>query len=243
MSDLGTIGGLYSAGLAINSSHQITGFSTLLGNDCCARHAFLYSNGTMTDIGTLGGNFSAGFGINAWGQITGQSSLPGDGVFHAFLYSNGTLKDLNDLLPTGSGWQLVDGQAINKAGQITGIGLNPSGVAHDFLLTPIYKAFVQQPVNADGSSVFKANRGVIPVKFTVTQYNSPSCTLPATIAITRAGGGTLAAVDESTYSTQAETTVAGSRTKATGFLTVGSLGESPAERSAGSVGLYQPDDR
>ena len=67
-------------------------------------------------------------------------------------------------------------------------------------LDPIYKAFVQQPINVDGSSVFSAKRGVVPV----TQYGTqPSCTLPPTIAITRAGGGTFATVDESSYSKQA----------------------------------------
>jgi hypothetical protein len=65
-----------------------------------------------------------------------------------------------------------------------------------------YKASVQQPINADGSSVFSANRGVIPVKFTLTKNNVPTCTLPqATIAITRTGGGTLGPVGKGTFLT------------------------------------------
>src|SRR5262249_31805651 len=61
-------------------------------------------------------------------------------------------------------------------------------------------AFVQQPINPDGSSVFKAMRGVVPVKFTLTQNDVPMCTLPpATIAVTRTAGGTLGTVDESVY--------------------------------------------
>jgi hypothetical protein len=57
----------------------------------------------------------------------------------------------------------------------------------------------------DGSSVFSAKRGVIPVKSTLTQYNVQTCNLPpATIAITRATGETLASVDENTYSTPAD---------------------------------------
>ncbi|MBZ5615898.1 MAG: SBBP repeat-containing protein [Acidobacteriia bacterium] len=68
-----------------------------------------------------------------------------------------------------------------------------------------YKAFVQQPINADGSSIFRANRGVVPVKFTLTENGTPTCALPpATIAVTRTAGGTLGSVDESTYSTQAD---------------------------------------
>jgi hypothetical protein len=68
-----------------------------------------------------------------------------------------------------------------------------------------YKAFVQQPINADGSSFFKANRGVIPVKFTLTLNDVPTCTLPpAAIAVTRTAGGTLGSVGESTYSMAAD---------------------------------------
>lgn len=70
---------------------------------------------------------------------------------------------------------------------------------------PIYKAFAQPPINAAGSSVFKANRGVVPVKFTLTHNDVPTCTLPpATISVTRTAGGTLGAVDESIYSTPAD---------------------------------------
>ena len=53
-----------------------------------------------------------------------------------------------------------------------------------------YKASVQQPINSDGSSIFKANRGVIPVKFGLTQNDTSTCELPAaTIAVTRTAGG------------------------------------------------------
>jgi len=79
--------------------------------------------------------------------------------------------------------------AINDAGQIVGYGSNPSSATHAFLLTPIYKAFVQPPINADGSSFFKAKRRVLSVSFTLTQYDVPTCTLlPATIAVTRTVG-------------------------------------------------------
>jgi uncharacterized membrane protein len=68
-----------------------------------------------------------------------------------------------------------------------------------------YKAVVQHPINADGSSVFSAKRGVVPVKFAMSQYGTqPSCTLPATIAVNRIGGGTLGSIDEGTYVTNAD---------------------------------------
>jgi sugar lactone lactonase YvrE len=63
-----------------------------------------------------------------------------------------------------------------------------------------FTAQVQQPINADGTSVFTAKRGVVPVKFTLIQNGVATCTLPsATIALTRTAGGTTGAVNESTY--------------------------------------------
>src|SRR6202035_1618894 len=68
-----------------------------------------------------------------------------------------------------------------------------------------YNASVQQPINADGSSVFNASRGVIPVKFSLTLNGAATCALPpATIVVTRTAGGTLGAIDESTYDLAAD---------------------------------------
>jgi hypothetical protein len=68
-----------------------------------------------------------------------------------------------------------------------------------------FAAAVQQPINADGSSVFNAKRGVVPVKFTITMNGSPTCSLPpATIAVTRTAGGILGSIDESTYTMAAD---------------------------------------
>jgi hypothetical protein len=114
------------------------------------------------------------------------------------------MHDLNSLIPARWDCNLAEAVSINDAGQIAANAICYL-FFHAIRLDPIYKANVQQPINADGSSVFSAKRGVIPVKFAITQYDTqPSCTLPATIGITRAGGGTFAAVDESTYSTQAD---------------------------------------
>ncbi len=69
-----------------------------------------------------------------------------------------------------------------------------------------FKAQVQQPINADGTSVFSVRRGVVPVKFTLTQDGAATCALPAaTIALTRTSGGTTGAIDESVYSGSADT--------------------------------------
>src|SRR5215471_14629400 len=160
-------------------------------------------NPATDDLGTLGGTGSDAWGIDTFGQVIGEA-VNTDGADHAFLYSGSVMYDLNDLIPAGSGWELNVANGINDAGQIVGNGAD-SGAQHAFLLTPIYKAFVQPPINVDGSSVFSAKRGAVPVKFTLTQYDAPTCTLlPATIGVTRTAGGTLGSVDESIYLTPAD---------------------------------------
>jgi hypothetical protein len=69
-----------------------------------------------------------------------------------------------------------------------------------------YKGQVQQPINADGTSVFSVRRGVVPVKFTLTQDGAATCALPAaTIALTRTSGVTTGQIDESIYTSSADT--------------------------------------
>jgi hypothetical protein len=68
------------------------------------------------------------------------------------------------------------------------------------ILKPPYAAQVQPPINADGSSVFKANRGVVPVKFTLTLNGAPTCQLPpATVSLGRITGTVVGSIAESAY--------------------------------------------
>jgi hypothetical protein len=68
-----------------------------------------------------------------------------------------------------------------------------------------YRADVEPPINADGTSIFNSQRGVVPVKFALKDFGSPICGLPpATIAVTRIAGGTLGEVNESTYAMSAD---------------------------------------
>jgi len=65
---------------------------------------------------------------------------------------------------------------------------------------PPYAAQIQQPINLDGSSVFSVNRGVVPVKFTLTLNGVATCSLPsATISLIRTAGTVVGSIDESTY--------------------------------------------
>jgi len=65
-----------------------------------------------------------------------------------------------------------------------------------------YTGQVQPPINADGTSIFTVKRGVVPVKFNLTDGCSggTTCALPAaTIAVTRTAGGTTGTINESVY--------------------------------------------
>jgi hypothetical protein len=63
-----------------------------------------------------------------------------------------------------------------------------------------YGAQVQQPINTDGTSIFNAKRGVIPVAFKLTSDGVATCQLPpATISVFRTSGGVVGSIDESTY--------------------------------------------
>lgn len=92
------------------------------------------------------------------------------------------MHDLNHLIPARSGWQLSWQVGMSSRGQIAATNLR-NGFGRALLLTNIFRAYVPQPMNPDGSSIFSANRGVIPVKFGVTKHGTrASCSLPATIS-------------------------------------------------------------
>lgn len=127
---LGTLGGRSSQATDINNSGEVVGFASVSSG---YQHAFSMLDAMMIDLGTLGGGSSYAYGVNNSGEIVGYSWLA-NGDQHAFLYYDGTMLDLNSLLPSNSGWELLEAYGINDSGQITGEGLY-DGQLSAFLLT------------------------------------------------------------------------------------------------------------
>lgn len=114
-SNLGTIGGSYSKGNAINDAGTVVGWSTY-GVGSAAAHAFSYTvGGGMVDLGTLGGATSAASDINEAGVIVGYSHT--GTIDHAFRSAGGAMTDLGSLVGSAGASYA---NAINEAGVVVG---------------------------------------------------------------------------------------------------------------------------
>src|SRR5579862_201349 len=87
--DLGTLGGTYIRGNAINNQGQVAG--TYRGSS--QLRGFFWNGTTMVDIGDLGGGQTIATGINNSGQITGYSTAA-NGTAHPFIWNGTNLQDL-----------------------------------------------------------------------------------------------------------------------------------------------------
>ena len=137
MKDLGTLsGGTTSIANAINASGVMVGQSNAgsFPNDW---HAVMWNAARkIQDLGTLaGGTYSVAFGINDSDEVVGYGDISNNAA-HAFLWTQAAgMRDLNSLIPANSGWVLINANAINRLGQITGYGIF-KGYNHGFLLSP-----------------------------------------------------------------------------------------------------------
>ena len=137
MKDLGTLpGGVTSVANAINTSGVIVGESD--GTSTNGRwHAVLWDTSRkIHDLGVIsGGVYSIAFAVNDSEVVVGYGNLSNNAA-HAMIWTSSTgMKDLNTLIPANSGWVLINANAINNVGQITGYGIK-DGYNHAFVLTP-----------------------------------------------------------------------------------------------------------
>jgi hypothetical protein len=117
----------------------------------------------------------------------------GDGTFrqHADMVGQGDTVAVADF---NNDWRM-DLAITNSADNTVSILLQGQG----------YKALVEHPIDADGTSIFPARREDLPVKFSLTEDNTPTCSLPrATIAITRTAGGRLGSIPDYVYATRGD---------------------------------------
>jgi probable HAF family extracellular repeat protein len=137
MKDLGTLpGGITSIANAISVYGTIVGQSDG-ENTGGLWHAVLWNSAhEIKDLGLLsGGTYSIAFDVNLNDVVVGYGNIS-DNAPHAMVWaSTDGMRDLNNLIPSGTGWVLINANAINADGQITGYGTK-GGHNHAFLLTP-----------------------------------------------------------------------------------------------------------
>jgi len=129
LTDLGTLGGKYSAGAAINDSGTVAGYADLSSG---IAHAALFHGGTVTDLGSLSGptGSSGATAINDLGQVAGSTTYPGSGGGQeAFVETNGVMTGLG-ILPGGTGSAAT---GINASGEVIGVGDNAASDERAFV--------------------------------------------------------------------------------------------------------------
>jgi Tol biopolymer transport system component len=150
----------------------------------------------------------------------GNPAISGDLAVFEGVSASGTTDVVAYELGTNRVYQLTNTPAITDF--LSDVSLSPSGQARvvwsaleqdenvyglSFQLpsSTTREAQAQAPVNTDGSSTFNAKRGVVPLKFTLTEDGSPTCELPpATLRLSRTGGASSGPIDESVYSSPAD---------------------------------------
>jgi probable HAF family extracellular repeat protein len=112
MSDLGTLGGLDSQGVAINGSGEVVGWSAPKGGG--RGEPFLWNGHKMTQVSGMAPNGAQG--INDSGQIAGQcGDIVSPQVFACVVANNGSVTALPEPNLT-----CLTAVAINKGGQVLG---------------------------------------------------------------------------------------------------------------------------
>jgi len=133
---LGTLGGPTSIAQSINDNAMIVGSST---SEDFAQHAALFDlAGLPVDLAPNWAQSGAS-DVNNANQVVGFVTDTPNQDFQAALFSStgGQPELLEDLIPLGSGWDVLGAAAaINNSGQILGLGVL-QGSPTIFILTPV----------------------------------------------------------------------------------------------------------
>lgn len=130
--DLGTLGGNFSYGTALNNSGQVVGYSQV----GFYNHAFIATTAGMQDLGTLGGVESYAYGINSSGSVIGTSYFNSDST-DAFIYDPSIADPSSRMVRQNwDGGVFAQGLAINDLGQAAGYAARPG----TYTSQPLYSA-------------------------------------------------------------------------------------------------------
>jgi probable HAF family extracellular repeat protein len=126
LTELGSLGGMYSDAKGINDNGEIVGSAR---NSNGSWSAFLYDRARgMRVLGTLGGPSSYGMAVNQDGFAAGFADTE-NGDWHAFLYNgNEQLKDLGTL-----GGKISYASGMNNMGQVVGTAATAQEYRHAFI--------------------------------------------------------------------------------------------------------------
>jgi Beta-propeller repeat len=213
-------GGIEDAFVAkINSAGSALVYSTYLGGSSfddglriavdSSGNAYITGSTWSTDFPTVN-PLQKNYGGGVYDAFVAEINPTGSALVYS-TYLGGSDSDYGyDITVDSSGNAYITGVTLSTDfPTVNPLQKNSAGGGEEGFVAKIasvnYKASVQQPINADGSSIFQANRGVVPVKFTLAVDGAPTCTLPpATISVTRTAGGVIGSVDESAYSMAAD---------------------------------------
>lgn len=130
--DLGTLGGIFSFGNAINDDGCVVGASET--SDQAIAPFILCPGFAMTDLGNLGGRTTYATAINALGQVAGFG-YDANGQRRAFITDAGGL-GLRDL-GTPAGFTQAQANGINAEGRVVGFAYTTSSALdHAFVSGP-----------------------------------------------------------------------------------------------------------
>lgn len=157
---LGTLGGLWSYGMDVNSSGVVAGFADTGENPSgqpgvymSRYHAVLYSpTGAIQDLGTFGTD-SYAYKVNDLGLAVG-TSIGTDGFYHPFLWDGTRMIDIVGLGGHGHAWSINNtGQVVGDSGnwQSSRAFLYENGTVHDL------NTLVPDLANAPGDNLIQAH--------------------------------------------------------------------------------------